>query len=226
MAFDIQHAVDSGADNSAAVVSISGVTRQIILDALFTYTESYTWYPAPTDTDSVMNALDTAFDEVMTNVQTMPIGTILPFAGALTDIPTGWLHCNGAGINTELFPALFALIGYRFGGSGALYHVPETRNTFLRGGYENGGGTGGQSSVTLTSNNLPAHKHSVSSSTGLPLYTFTGAGGGRNGIGLVAGLSTNTNRLYVDNNTTANTPVSINPPFVDILYIIYAGDRE
>ena len=107
-----------------------------------------------------------------------------------------------------------------------LYHVPETRNTFLRGGYTDGGGTGGQASVTLTSDNLPAHKHSISSSTGLPLYMFTGSGGGRTGIGLAAGLSINTNRLYVDNNTSANTPISIIPPFVDILYIICAGNRE
>ncbi len=220
MAFDIQHAVDSGADNSAAIVSISGVTRQIILDALFTYTESYTWYPQPTDIDAVMNALDTAFDEVMTNVQTMPIGTILPFAGALTDIPQGWLHCNGAGINTELYPELFALIGYKFGGNGSLYYLPETRLKFLRGGDTDSGAIGGSNTATLSGIHIPPHTHTVTGYTTSAAFVGTGS---TTRYPPTSNGSTVASGSYGGSGGVVQ-PFSILPPFVNVLYIIYAGN--
>lgn len=221
MSFDIQHAIDSGTGNSAATVYISGVTRQIILDALYTYTEVYKWYPAVTSVDDAMAALDAAFDEVMTDVQIQlfPIGTVLPFSGSVTDIPTGWLHCNGASFNTELYPELFALIGYKFGGSGSFYHVPETRLTFLRGGNTDSGTTGGSSTATLSGIHIPAHTHTVTGYTTSAAFVGTGATTRypptSNGTTVASGS-------YGGSAGVAQ-PFAIIPPYVEVIYMIYAG---
>lgn len=52
-------------------------------------------------------------------------GTIFPYAGS--SAPTNWYLCDGASIATADAPALFALIGYTFGGGGANFNVPDLR---------------------------------------------------------------------------------------------------
>lgn len=61
----------------------------------------------------------------------IPPGTIFPYAGAAA--PAGWVLCNGGSYATSAQPALFAAIGYTYGGSGANFNVPDTRGIFLRG---------------------------------------------------------------------------------------------
>lgn len=67
-------------------------------------------------------------------------GTILVFAGAKSQIPAGFLACDGSAYNTANFPRLFAAIGYAWGGAGILFRVPDLRGVFLRG--HNDGRTG------------------------------------------------------------------------------------
>lgn len=50
-------------------------------------------------------------------------GTCVLFAG--TTIPPNSLVCNGAVYNTSVYPDLFQVIGYRFGGSGSTFNVPN-----------------------------------------------------------------------------------------------------
>ena len=52
-------------------------------------------------------------------------GTIKKHAGPGT--PSGWLRCNGDPYSTGLYPGLFAVIGYTYGGSGATFNVPDFR---------------------------------------------------------------------------------------------------
>ena len=66
----------------------------------------------------------------------VPPGTIIAYGG--DSPPAGWLICNGAnGYNPASLPALFAIIGYRFGGftSGGVHYflTPDLRGRFLRG---------------------------------------------------------------------------------------------
>ena len=67
----------------------------------------------------------------------VPVGTIVPFAGPDTNIPSGWLLCNGAVLNATSNPQyaqLFAAIGTSWGGSGVTsFNVPDLRGMFLRG---------------------------------------------------------------------------------------------
>jgi microcystin-dependent protein len=58
-------------------------------------------------------------------------GTIKKHAGPNT--PTGWLRANGTLYATSLYPALFAEIGYTYGGSGVNFAVPDFRRRHPRG---------------------------------------------------------------------------------------------
>ena len=52
---------------------------------------------------------------------------------ALSSAPSGFLKANGASLSTTTYAALFAEIGYTFGGSGASFNLPDLRGEFLRG---------------------------------------------------------------------------------------------
>jgi hypothetical protein len=60
-----------------------------------------------------------------------PAGTIVP-CGTSGALPRTLL-CDGTSYTTAAYPALFAAIGYSFGGSGANFNVPDFRGRFLRG---------------------------------------------------------------------------------------------
>lgn len=56
----------------------------------------------------------------------MPIGALLDYAGA--NPPAGWLACDGLQYLITAYPALFAVIGNRYGGDGTTYFaVPDFR---------------------------------------------------------------------------------------------------
>jgi len=99
----------------------------------------------------------------------------------------GRLLCDGSSYATALYPQLFALIGYTYGGSGADFNVPDIRGRATAGkdnnpgsGFANRltaggsginsqtlGAAGGVETQTLTStqSGLPAHTISVSGTT-------------------------------------------------------------
>lgn len=106
-----------------------------------------------------------------------PTGTVKMFAGA--SAPTGYMVCDGSGLDTTTYASLFAVIGYTYGGAGATFNLPD-----LRGRMPVGVGTGagltpralGDSSGgetkdiehqhttqdhTLSAGELASHKHGV-----------------------------------------------------------------
>ncbi|WP_255423232.1 phage tail protein [Undibacterium sp. CY21W] len=57
-----------------------------------------------------------------------PVGSIVAFAGDVTQNiiePSGWMVCDGRTLNVAQYPVLFAVIGYRFGGSDGQFHIPQ-----------------------------------------------------------------------------------------------------
>jgi microcystin-dependent protein len=56
-------------------------------------------------------------------------GMIMPYGG--TTAPAGWLLCNGTSYSTTTYSALFAVIGYTYGGSGNTFAVPNMSNSTL-----------------------------------------------------------------------------------------------
>lgn len=101
----------------------------------------------------------------------MAPGSIVWFAGA--DAPDGWLLCDGALYASEVYPELFAAVGYTYGGSGDYFAVPDLRGRMPVGaGSGQGltprvlGDTGGEEAHTLTVDELPEHRHEVVQASG------------------------------------------------------------
>ena len=68
-----------------------------------------------------------------------PAGAIMAFGG--TNIPTGWLICDGSVVSRTTYANLFAVLGTAWGiGDGsATFNLPDMRGNFLRG-VDNGAG--------------------------------------------------------------------------------------
>jgi hypothetical protein len=60
-----------------------------------------------------------------------PVGSMQMFAG--TAAPFGYLLCQGQSLSTTSYAALFAVIGYTYGGSGDKFNLPDFRGVFPRG---------------------------------------------------------------------------------------------
>ena len=82
------------------------------------------------------------------------VGSVI--ASALSNIPDGYLLCDGASLSTSQYPDLFQAIGYTFGGSGSSFNLPDLREKFVRGV--------GSTHVlgTSESDGNKTHSHSVS----------------------------------------------------------------
>ena len=74
---------------------------------------------------------------IVNSIPVIPIGTILLFSGSSSQVPSGYLICNGDEISQTQFTALFNLIGYTYKplselvgpGSGLLtFALPDLRN--------------------------------------------------------------------------------------------------
>ena len=109
-------------------------------------------------------------------------GMVMPYAG--TSAPTGWLLAYGQSLsktaNNNEYAALFAAIGYTYGGSGDNFNVPDLRGRVVAGldnmggssadkltnfsGGLNGdvlGATGGSESHQLLETQMPSHTHNI-----------------------------------------------------------------
>ena len=73
-----------------------------------------------------------------------------------------WFLCNGSVLDTNLYPKLFQVIGYKFGGSGNNFNLPDATNKIigLNGDKYNSQLIGNEiTNITLTTNMLPSHSH-------------------------------------------------------------------
>ncbi|MGL5001535.1 MAG: phage tail protein [Casimicrobium sp.] len=86
-----------------------------------------------------------------------------------TYAPQGWLFCDGSLVPISNYEALFSLISTTYGGDGqTTFALPDLRGrTPIHQGAGPGlsnrviGGIGGAERVTLTAQQLPAHRHDV-----------------------------------------------------------------
>jgi len=109
-----------------------------------------------------------------------PVGGIMPFAGASTECPAGWLLCLGSAgtaVTSSAYPDLFNVLTaggtvYPHGGSGSTTYTPNLKGRTIIGvglGVDALPVTGvlgvaqGAASVTLLSgqSGVPAHSHSI-----------------------------------------------------------------
>jgi microcystin-dependent protein len=110
----------------------------------------------------------------LTGIQGVNTGIVVPWGS--TVIPSGFLECNGASVSTSTYAALFAVVGYTYGGSGASFNLPDltdrtvvnksnTKSLAQTGGANTvtptGNISGSTGSTTLTTNTIPSHCHST-----------------------------------------------------------------
>jgi len=124
-------------------------------------------YPSGTDAPSVLDDVQRVHASFIAELRdkAIPTGTLLDFAG--TSAPTNFLLCDGGSYSTAAYAALFAAIGYAWGGSGGSFNVPDLRRrttigsggTALAGPVNTVGATGGLESVLASG--LPQHTHGV-----------------------------------------------------------------
>jgi microcystin-dependent protein len=84
-------------------------------------------------------------------------GTVMFFASSTT--PNGWIKCNGASLNTTTYAALFSVIGYSYGGSGAGFNVPDLRGEFIRGWDDSRGVDSGRVFGSSQAHLMVSHQH-------------------------------------------------------------------
>lgn len=85
------------------------------------------------------------------------IGMVVPYAG--TDIPPNCLLCDGAEHARIDYPALYDSIASAYKTDADHFVTPDLVDSFVMGASSNLATTGGETSHTLTSGEMPAHSH-------------------------------------------------------------------
>lgn len=169
----------------------------------------------------IAQGIRTALDKAI------PVGTIAMF-GAERD-PEGWMRCDGRILDRNAYAKLFAVIGTTHGfTSSSNFRLPDIRERSVVGSGTKYsiGDKGGNATVTLSINQMPAHTHQIGEvedqdrrfqsrtanqdigigSSGYTYLTSTGNNaGGRSPIATSVGGS---------------QPVDIRSPYIGLPYII------
>lgn len=160
-------------------------------------------------------------------------GEISLYAGNVP--PPGWLVCNGAALNRNVYAGLFAAIGVQYGaGDGSTtFNLPDITSRFPVGvsGSFPRGGKGGKTTLTLTTANMPEHSHTIASSGShshvLDLATTTGSTGANlptGGLvrdrGSSAAVAADGAHTHTAGSTGGGSPVDVMPPYIAVNYII------
>lgn len=92
----------------------------------------------------------------------MPVGVIMLFGGVAAPAGGDWALCNGAALAIASYPELHSVLGYRYGGSGGTFNLPNLNGRVPIGvdptqtRFDVPGDTGGTWVVPI-----PQHQHSM-----------------------------------------------------------------
>ncbi len=160
------------------------------------------------------------------------IAEIRLFAGNFA--PSGWAFCDGRLLPIDQYQALFALVGTTYGGDGAnTFGLPDLRSRVPVGTGQGAGLSNviigeraGTETVTLLTNNLPAHTHAVKANSDTNGMTANVTGNYLNGKTEAEESVTSTGPALTQLNaatvglTGGSQPINITPPLLGISYII------
>lgn len=139
------------------------------------------------------------------------LGDIRLFAGSFA--PVGWVLCDGRLLAISQNDALYAIIGTTYGGDGVnTFGVPDLRGR-LPVGQGNGPGLTsrvigqqfGVESVTLLTDQIPSHNHTLNASTAMPSTSPSPAG--------TVFAHSDADKIYVSS-PTGPVPETLNPATV------------
>ena len=201
-----------------------------------TYTIKYNLYMPTVGEQGWGTLVNENFDKI--DAALSVTGAVQLYAGSTA--PSGWLICNGQAVSRTTYAALFAVIGTTYGaGNGSTtFNVPNLVNKTVRGS-NSLGKTGGADTITLSTENMPAHSHGVGTlaTNNMGAHTHTvgtgtrAAGGSGNYPSATYGtpdvtVNTNSNGAHTHtiSGSTASagsgSAVSITNPYVMLHYII------
>jgi len=149
--------------------------------------------------------------------QSVPAGVLTMHAGAQpsvstqSEVPAGWLLCDGKAHSRTAYPALYAAIGSEYGsGDGATtFNVPNMVVKMPMGSdalYTIS--TGGSFTSTLIGNQLPAHTHTITHGHGGTLGSGWVSSDHGHGEGFTDGGTSNHNHAIVQSSTLQGAPGS------------------
>lgn len=151
-----------------------------------------------------------------------PTGSIMMWSTNVA--PAGWLLCDGTSVLASTYSALFAVIGYTFGGSGGSFTLPDYRNKFPVGSGDSYviGGTGGSANAIVVSHTHtitdPGHVHSYDPYG--PTY-YVGPGDRFAGVQGPQPTNTGSAATGITVNSAGSSGVNANlPPYLGIRFII------
>ena len=103
--------------------------------------------------------------------ESFPVGALQ--AGLAATAPAGWLICDGSAVSKTTYAELYAVVGDTYGSTTETFTLPDLRDRVLVGADTIAlKATGGSNSVTLTTDQLPAHSHGVTDAG--HTHSFTG----------------------------------------------------
>jgi microcystin-dependent protein len=113
----------------------------------------------------------------LTGIEGVNTGIVVPWGSAA--IPSGFLLCDGQSVSTSTYAALFAVIAYTYGGSGANFNVPDLRDRTICGvssaNSKTLAQTVGANTVTPTGNISGSTGSTTLATTQIASHTHTGA---------------------------------------------------
>ena len=155
---------------------------------------------------------------------TLPIGTIIPFAGST--LPANYMECDGSAISRVEYASLFSAIGTTYGaGDGSTtFNLPNLKGRVPVGEGSNDGGThyfylgstGGEYEHTLTVDEMPSHNHTLGVKLSGTQYLS-----GNHGVYGTAGTDD-----AIIKNKGGGAPHNNLQPFMVIRYVIKVLDAQ
>lgn len=169
----------------------------------------------------IAQGIRTALDKAI------PVGTIAMF-GAERD-PEGWLRCDGRLLDRNAYAKLFAVIGTAHGFTNSSnFRLPDIRERSVVGSGTKYsiGDKGGNATVTLSINQMPAHTHQIGEVEDQDRRFQSRTSGQDIGIGTSGYTyltSTGNNaggRSPIATSVGGSQPIDLRDPYIGLPYII------
>lgn len=200
----------------AITMQVSSAWISVVINELLWLTNERVWDGDLTEQQRASQAIQNIIEALSNESELggiVEVGTIIQ-SGADTP-PAGYLTCDGSAVDRTTYSALFAAIGTKFGsGNGTTtFNIPDMRNKFTKGANSESerGSTGGDSTVTLTEAQMPAHSHTLA---------VIAAGGATPLVAVQLGgttLYTNPNSTSVKGSSQAHEN---EPPYLKLMHFI------